>query len=46
MRKLDLKKYDVGWEYLDYDFKSLIGVCIIMPGRTAPLNSNPKIPPE
>ena len=34
MRKLDLKKYDVGWEYLDYDFKSLIGVCIIMPGFT------------
>ncbi len=34
MKKLDLKKYDVGWEYLDYDFKSLIGVCIIMPGFT------------
>lgn len=34
MKKLDLKKYDVEWEYLDYDFKSLIGVCIIMPGFT------------
>ena len=34
MKKLDLKKYDVGWEYLDYDFRSLILVCLIMPGFT------------
>lgn len=34
MKKLDLKKYDVGWEYLDYNFKSLIVVCLIMPGLT------------
>lgn len=34
MKKLDLKKYDVEWEYLDYNFKSLILVCLIMPGFT------------
>lgn len=34
MKKLDLKKYDVGWEYLDNDFKSLIVICLIMPGLT------------
>lgn len=27
-----MKKYDVEWVYLDYSFKSLIGLCIIMPG--------------
>lgn len=32
MKKLDLKKYDVEWKYLDYNFKSLIVVCLIMPG--------------
>lgn len=31
MKKLDLKKYDVKSEYLDYNFKSLIVVCLIMP---------------
>lgn len=34
MKKLDLKKYDVGWEYLDNDFISLIVICLIMPGFT------------
>lgn len=34
MKKLDFKKYDVEWEYLDYNFKSLIVVCLIMPGLT------------
>lgn len=34
MKKLDFKKYDVEWEYLDYNFKSLIVVCFIMPGLT------------
>ena len=32
MKKIDLKKYDVEWVYLDYNFKSLIVVCLIMPG--------------
>lgn len=27
-----MKKYDVDWVYLDYNFKSLIVVCLIMPG--------------
>lgn len=34
MKKIDLKKYDVDWVYLDYNFKSLIVVCLIMPGLT------------
>ncbi|GEM_PF-1560203 len=34
MKKIDLKKYDVEWVYLDYNFKSLIVVCLIMPGLT------------
>lgn len=34
MKKLDLKKYNVEWKYLDYNFKSLIVVCLIMPGLT------------
>lgn len=29
-----MKKYDVEWKYLDYNFKSLIVVCLIMPGLT------------
>lgn len=34
MKKIDLKKYDIEWVYLDYNFKSLIVVCLIMPGLT------------
>lgn len=32
MKKLDLKKYDVKWEYLDNNFKTLIVLCLMMPG--------------
>lgn len=31
MKKLDFKKYDVEWEYMNYDFNSIIFLCILMP---------------